>query len=250
MSRGDGGAQAQSRSYEIKRDQHGRSWGYNVEGVGENRGRCGPLEPQMPRTTGDRPFNLDPRLRPPDKCVREGFAPNEAGDRYLYQARVHVDYELWKNDIRQAWTDFVRRVREEYSNRNILCDWTPGGKVGMRLDVREKVGPNPSPIEVPLACEKGNAWALHGVGPMPKALATYFGLEVQLGNVLADIENKSFDDPMPEAAGEEPIPDDDTTLALAEIEETFDPEATGGKNVPIKRRGRPPKDEARAIAAK
>ncbi len=230
MSRGDGGAQAESRDYEKKRDQHARMFGFNVEGVGRNRGRCGPLEPQMPRSAADRPFNPDPRLRPPDKYVKEGFAPGEQGEDYLRQARLFVDYGAWKTDIRRAWTDFVKNVREEYAKRDMLCDWTPGGSVPMRLDVRDKVGVDPSPIEIPLACEQGNTWALYGIGPMPKALVKYFGAPQSLNNVLGALENVSFDEP---ATVEEMVVDDEPN-PLEALEETFDPDATGGATVAVR----------------
>lgn len=231
MSRADGGAQAESRDYVIKRDQHGRAIGYNVEGTGKNRGRCGPLEPQGPRSAADRPWNPDPRLRPPDKFVKEGFAVGEHGEDYLRQARVFIDYPAWKTDIRRSWTDFVKNVREEYAKRDILCDWAPGAGVSMRMDVRDKVGVDPSPIELPMACEQGNLWALHGIGPMPKALVKYFGRAVQTGNVLAAMETLTFEE---EADALEPLPEDAEENALAEYEEQFDKDALGGQTVAVR----------------
>jgi len=214
-------AQKAARRYARKKDQHGRRWGMNVEGPDGRH--VGLMELQWPAGT---PW---PPILPPDQFLKHARRPLPGMDDDFVENYVEVDYPAWKADIRQAWSDFVTRVHEEYAARNIECDWTPDGQVSMRRDVREKVGRDPDAIEPVLACEQGNRWALFGEGKMPHTLAPWFAAKqrIRSGEVLGDRDRVRFDD---EPEDEEEMPDAVLAAVAAadaatDLDEEFNPTA-------------------------
>ena len=221
-----GTVQAMKRRYRRLRDQHGRWWGFPTEGPDGHA--CGPIEFISADRTGTVVAKIPPILPPP--TYLKMFTDSE-GTMFL---RVH--YEGWKTDIRRAWTDFARAVREEYSRINTECDWSPTGTTGMRGDIRDKVGPDPSPIEPVLACEQGNRWAVFGEGECPKALTRFFVAVSKSGSVLGDRELMRFDDVEFEdevtlASAEKPIPPTvrrtNIVADLAALDEEFEEKGQG-----------------------
>lgn len=179
-----GTVQAMKRRYRRLRDQHGRWWGFPTEGPDGHP--CGPIEFISADRTGKIVAKVPPIL--PQAAWIKVFTDSE-GTHFL-----RINYEGWKADIRRAWTNLAKAVREEYSRINTECNWSPTGTVGMRGDVRDKVGPDPDPIEPVLACEQGNRWAVYGEGECPKALQRFFTLDVLNGSVLGARELLRFDD--------------------------------------------------------
>src|SRR5689334_13918241 len=174
--------QQKMRRYIRKLDQHGRKWGMIVD---MRSGRhCSVIEylghSKYPKMT--------PKVMPPQTCLVYLTQPPADNPEMFIENYIRVDYDKWKADIKQAWADFTKRVHEEYGKRNIECDWRPSGGVAMRMDVREVVGADPSPLQVVLACEQGNHWALYGAGQMPKGLTPFFGANRRNRSVLDEIE--------------------------------------------------------------
>lgn len=231
--------QAQKRRYRRVKDQHGRTFGFPVEGPDGHA--CGPIEWLSVGTTRRPPF------LPPPAYLRLGT--NAEGSVFL-----RVDYDGWKADVRRSWTDFVRSVRQEYSRINVECDWTPEGTVGMRGDVRDKVGPDPSPIEMVMACEQGNRWALYGEGTCPKALQKFVVPDRFTGSVLGSRETLSFEDEDSEAVGvgfeAMPVADEDEEQdrqadSLIDLDDEYEAKGLSGGVVPVK-----PKTEPKKASAK
>jgi len=217
--------QAKTRRYVRKLDQHGRKWGMTVD---MRTGRhCSVIEYLgHPQYKG-----LTPRILPPQTHLKYLTEPPKDNPDMFIENYIRVDYEGWKAEIKQGWADFTKQVHEEYAKRNIQCDWTPSNGVHMRPDVREIVGPDPSPLQVVLACEQGNKWALYGVGSMPKGLTPFFGAERRNRSALEEIE-RTFDARDTDGIVLEGEAEDDPELERAiALEEEYD--------IPVKVRATP-----------
>ena len=216
--------QAMKRRYRRVKDNHGRLFGFPVEGPDGHA--CGPVEFIAVDAKGNHVATRPPILPPP--AYFQMFTDAEG------TLHLTVNYPKWKADVRREWEDFTKAVRDQYSRINLECDWSPTGTVGMRGDVRDKVGPDPSPIEPVLACEQGNRWALYGEGECPPKLRRFIAVMAKTGSVLGERENITFEDdpPEPELA---PIAEGGTEAveAAADLDDEFEAKGMGPGVEPV-----------------
>lgn len=233
-----GNDQAGRRRYRKFTDvRDGRRWGANVEGP--DGGPLGPWEYQKPKRGAPMPGVpiTNPRyLEVVSKQNRayHGLDPDDHPNKCI------VRYDVWKAAIRRAWQDRVKLVQDEYDKLSIPCDWTPTNGVGMRSDVRAKVGPDPDAIEPVLACEQGNRWALYGEGECPPKLRKFIKVRTRTDTgILGDREDFTVDgddEPAPlleaerEAAPASLAEDVD---ALAQLDDEHERKGQAGGTVPI-----------------
>jgi hypothetical protein len=220
------------RRYRRTKDNYGRMFGFPVEGPDGHA--CGAIELIEFDRNGTR-LQQRPGLMPPSDAF-DMFTDTEGA------LHLQVNLAKWRRGVTREWEDFAKAVRQEYSRINLECDWSPSGTAGMRGDVRDKVGPDPTPIEFVMAYEQGNRWAIYGEGACPKALQKYVQQSTQKGSVLGSREQIRFDDEgMDEATDDLPAPvvaspRRSILTDLAALDEEFEAKGEGAGVEPVRPR--------------
>lgn len=188
-------SQPERRGYSLFYDQHNREWGAPIELATGHA--CGPWEARFKA----------PWL-PEDKYIRHQGRTN----------KIVIDYTKNVADLKDAHNEF-----DELRFRAAQQEWGTAAmsKMGRTYEedapeLRRMVGKPPRPIEFPEACLEGNQWVLGFSNTVPKW--AYPLLEVE-----QKVERKYLD------------ADEEDLEKRLDLEEQFDPKATGGKKQPVKK---------------
>lgn len=207
--------QADQRRSASCRDQHGRLW-------------SGPVEMKTGHFCAQpTPDGWTAPLMPEGPYVK--IRPNTA------ELAIEIDYTGWLTDLRAAhreWEQNLRRFAQAmYGDAMAQQVETPSAAL------LAEAGPKPFPLEPVIAASQGNKWIL-GLSPVDTK-----GVGKYLPKKADDLSAYDFADDTRELRDNyetgraEPVRD-----AWAELEEELDPDAVGGKRIPVKpsRRGAKP----------
>lgn len=242
--------QHNQRYPDIFLDQHGREYYVNCEkathdpvsiGIGDWKA---PIEPAWAR-------NLF--LPPVDDTEVVKVVPYLERNRRKYQ--IHIDYERWVQKTDEVYerrqASMVAVANEQFKGVDLM-----GVMDGTNIPpaLLKYVGAEPMPPrEIILAMAAGNKWALGQSKDIPeKAVAVLNRIRPQLALRLSRATDSGSGDPFAadgvlvedeDDEGAQPVvidpfgPGGAAPLdAYGDIEEQYDPQATGGKRVPPKRR--------------
>jgi hypothetical protein len=221
--------QETKRRYEEFRDQHGRIWRANIEiKTGDP---CENLQPSG-WTAPIGPDWFVGKMIPPEDVVK--MVPARMRARRGYQ--VQIDYDLWMQKVEERRVDYQTKIAQ------IAEGMTKGS--GRTLELIENpskellkfVGPAPfPPLLFIQAAAAGNAWMLGDADLVPaKAQALLDELKPMItGQRKAlDLNIDPFADELEEEEEEAYAGAAAAIDPFGDLEEQFDPEATGGKRVP------------------
>lgn len=232
------------RFAQIWLDQHGREWETTYDQMGRgttgvhtaygNPGRHPRSQPEAPRGT---PWRAP--IYPPQPYMRED--PQRPG-------RFEIDYNTWILELTQRHKEYDNE-RRHWAN---VFD-----KDANSSEVRLQAGAGPTPLDLVKACRAGNKWVLGLVPaekvptwaepyrrywePEPPIELAYpdaddYGDAAELDDGSTPVDDEGEDDD----AGEDPGISTGEIDRFGETEEAADPEATGGKRQPIRRRTHAP----------
>lgn len=234
--------QEENRRYEEFADKHGRLYGANVEITTgdpcEVLKPCGWTAPLLPWAKGF--------LIPPEDPQILKMVPRRERARRGYS--IEIDYKVWL----EKWDASMERWQKRL--RDYALAMTKGQSQVTAFELMQnptnellvEVGPKPfPPREFIVAAAAGNRWALGLAEEIPlkarpilDAIAPAFALRAR--RPVSD----NFEDPFAED-GAEYVDDDEDELEpdlkladplseeVEDLEDQFDPEATGGKRVPV-----------------
>lgn len=210
-------------------DQYGRKWETTWDVIG--KGPCAPINPAG--------FH-DP-LGTPQKFLRT--FPDEPG-------RLEVLHAEWVRERKEAmgdWTDRLheeaRRMSPETGGTALLGNDPPATCKPALLSM---VGKPPQPYQPVEAAMMGNKYCLGLTDKMPTWAIPYFKTEEESRTKYLDAEDEEpgqYDDESEEGGfaaqfkveGVEVGEGEEAVERLLDLEEQYDPDATGGKAVPVKR---------------
>lgn len=228
--------QEASRRYEEFRDQHGRIWGANVEiKTGDPCEVLTPVGWQAPTA----PSWFAGKLTPPPDHVK--MVPSKYRARKGYQ--VEVDYV--------GWIEAVDKRTEEHQQKlaDIAQGMAKGGDVLALIEnpspaLLQFVGPAPFPPRAFIqAAQAGNAWATGDEDAVVPHKATPILSELQPVVMAKRHRSSGTFDPLAEDGEEETrafagaiaTVSTDPLDDLLDLEEHYDPNASGGKKAPVRR---------------
>jgi hypothetical protein len=143
---------------------------------------------------------------------------------------IEIDYAGWISDLKSAHAEWTRAMRafaqSMYGDKMVEAeDHPPPALLAM-------VGPKPFPLEPVIAASQGNKWILGFSAVDTKGVGAFMPKK----NL---IEGYDFSDNDGSAPSDTPMAD--VKDEWAELEEELDPEAVGGKRIPVKHPRRGPK---------
>jgi hypothetical protein len=205
-------SQADQRRHTTFRDQHGRKYSAVTEKeTGDPVGAISPVDWAAP-------------LLVPQKYLKA--VPGEAGV-------LAIDYDEWIVDCvdaKQRYDDTARNYAVAMYGEQaaaVIENPTP--------ELTQLVGPAPFPVELVQAAKAGNRWILGFADKVPGWVTSAFQKALEPADRRARaIATGTITDFYDE-------PDDDEVLAGtpgSRLDDQFDPDATGGKRVPVGKVGK------------
>lgn len=147
--------QPDHRRGQMFQDEHGRDWHGNIElKTGKTTGHLSPVWAGG-RTFAGQPYTVPEFLVPPQGLVR--VHPEKPW-------AVVIDYAAWIADLKQAWLDYRRRVRE----LEVKFHGDKANEANPSNQTRNLAGPPPMAVDLVLAMQTGNRWALGLTPKMPR----------------------------------------------------------------------------------
>lgn len=192
--------QRDKRTYVEAKDQHGRLW-ENVIDISA-KPKPGPVSTWNPK-------GWTAPLIPDQKYIR--WSPDN-------MFVVTINYRQWKEDRKLAWEEWVSELHQR------AAEMSPGDAgaslIGKSTALYEDaspallraVGKKRLPVEPVIAAEQGNSWVLGKTTRVDQRLIQFFPTEIEPTYDFSDPEEPKYQD----------------------LEEEFDPEATGGKTEPVR----------------
>ena len=142
--------------------------------------------------------------------------------------RFRIDYETLLLDRTKAHEAWAAAYRKEALDRG----WDPNDET-KRASILHEVGPQPHPVEPIVACMQGNKWILGLTDKVDERLRPF--VKQKQDRLQKAIASMDFtDEPMPLEDMEPEDEVDPFEDVLASLEEEADPDALGGKRVPVK----------------
>lgn len=139
------------RVYRKAKDQHGRTWGAEIDKRTDQP--CGPL-----RAYFDAPWMPDAQY------------VHWRIDEDTTLPSVFIDYPEMKGDRRMAAKEWEKR----FMQIGVTLDGQRFDPSQPSLSVQQAAGPRPAPVEVAIAAERNDPWLLGFTADMPHFLEPYF----------------------------------------------------------------------------
>lgn len=189
--------QRDKRTWIKMQDPHGRAWQAVIDIS---------AKPKPGPVSSIEPYGWSAPLIPDQKYLK--FNPDE-------MFSIGIDYTSWKADCRAArreWETLIHKTASEMSPHDAGASLIGSGDADYNdasPALLRSVGPKPQAVEPILAAEQGNSWILGKTSRVDPRLKPYF----------------------PDPVVSEPDFSDEPDYQ--DLEEAFDPEATGGKKVTV-----------------
>jgi hypothetical protein len=147
---------------------------------------------------------------------------------FTAELSIEIDYTAWLNDLREAHRDW-ERIKTQFAQAmygDAMAQYVETPSQALLA----QAGPKPFPLEPIIAAQQGNKWILGLSKVDTKNIGQYLPKKT-------DLSAFNFaDDDEPVFQADEAVVD-----TWAELEEELDPEAVGGKRIPVKHPRRGPK---------
>lgn len=190
--------QPEQRRYATFQDEHGRTWGTDIDiRTGHS---CGQWEPRFQA----------PWI-PEAKYIRHDLKNSH---------RIIIDYDKNIRDLKDAHSEFddlrFRAAQQEWGS-------AAGSKMGKTYEedapeLTRMVGKPPRPVQFPEAAKEGNKWVLGFSNLIPTWAYPLLEAETRVEKKYLDAEEEDLEKRL-------------------DLEEKHDPKATGGKKQPVGARG-------------
>lgn len=189
-------SQPERRSYNVFVDQHGREWGTPIDTKSGHS--CGPWEPRF--TAPWLPeFKYIKHVPKSFRNIYIDYAKNITDLKEAHDAFDELRLKTAMNQYGNAFTERLGQSHEEDPP-----------------ELQKLTGKPPFPLAYPEAAKEGNKWVLGFSNVIPKWAYALLA-------VSQEPERKYLD------------ADDEEVEKAVDLDEQFDPEATGGKREPVRK---------------